>query len=73
MIAGWTSLLTIENDIDGEALVLLDDSSLRELGVTSVGHRMTLLGDIFQLKQQHDIQIEPGDWVPQSKLLISVF
>ncbi|WFC99059.1 hypothetical protein MYAM1_001795 [Malassezia yamatoensis] len=58
--------LFLENDIDGEALVLLDDSSLRELGVASVGHRMTLLGDIFQLKQQHDIQIEPGDWVPQS-------
>ncbi|WFD43147.1 hypothetical protein MPSI1_001800 [Malassezia psittaci] len=58
--------LFLENDIDGEALVLLDDSSLRELGVASVGHRMTLLGDIFQLKQQHDIQIEPGDWVPQN-------
>ncbi|KAI3628658.1 hypothetical protein CBS14141_000361 [Malassezia furfur] len=56
----------LENDIDGEALVLLDDASLRDLGVTSIGHRMTLLSEIFQLKQTHGIQIEPGDWVPQN-------
>lgn len=56
----------LENDIDGEALVLLDDESLRDLGVASIGHRMTLLSEIFSLKQAHGIQIEPGDWVPQS-------
>lgn len=60
------ALTAAENDIDGEALVLLDDASLRDLGVTSIGHRMTLLSEIFQLKQTHGIQIEPGDWVPQS-------
>ncbi|WFD01515.1 hypothetical protein MOBT1_000181 [Malassezia obtusa] len=56
----------LENDIDGEALVLLDDESLRDLGVASIGHRMTLLSEIFSLKQAHGIQIEPGDWVPQN-------
>ncbi|WFD31074.1 hypothetical protein MSPP1_002105 [Malassezia sp. CBS 17886] len=56
----------LENDINGEALVLLDDASLRDLGVSSIGHRVTLLSEIFQLKEIHGIPLEPGDWIPQN-------
>lgn len=58
-----------ENDIDGEALVLLDDDALRDLGVASIGHRVTLLEEIYRLKEAHGVPLEPGYWVPQSMLL----
>ena len=55
-----------ENDINGEALVLLDDASLREVGISSIGHRMLLLAEVFRLKQEYGIPLEPGDYVPQA-------
>lgn len=54
-----------DNDLDGEALLLLNDAALRDLDITSIGHRMLLLSEIFQLKELNHIPIEPGDWVPQ--------
>ncbi|WFD06599.1 hypothetical protein MVES1_001952 [Malassezia vespertilionis] len=54
------------NDIDGEALVLLDEASLRDLGVQSVGHRVALLSEIYRLKMEHGVPLESGDWVPLS-------
>jgi class 3 adenylate cyclase/predicted ATPase len=38
-----------ENDIDAETLALLDDGDLRELGVTSLGHRKKLKAAIGNL------------------------
>ncbi|KAL4402740.1 hypothetical protein ACI68E_000513 [Malassezia pachydermatis] len=57
--------LFVDNDIDGEALVLMDDAVLRDLGITSIGHRVTLLSEIHRLKEANGIPIEPGDWIPQ--------
>lgn len=55
----------LENDINGEALVLLDETALSELGISSVGHRMTLLTHIFELKQRFNVPMDQDDWVPQ--------
>lgn len=63
--AGTYSVLTVENDIDGAAVVLLDDETLRDLGVQAVGHRVTLLSEIYRLKTEFGIPIEEGDWVPR--------
>lgn len=53
-----------QNDITGDALILLDEDTLKELGVESVGHRLNLLGAIYRLKERWGIQLEHGDWVP---------
>lgn len=54
-----------DNNIDGEALLLMDEPALRDIGITSIGHRVTLLDEIYLLKVAHKIPLEPGDWVPQ--------
>lgn len=54
----------VENDIDGEALLVMDDASLRDLGVAPLGHRLTLFTELFHLKQRYGIPIEKEDWVP---------
>jgi hypothetical protein len=62
-IAGWLRGLGLEqyapafraNDIDGEVLRRLKAEDLRELGVTSIGHRRRLLDAIAAL----------GDGAPQ--------
>lgn len=53
------------NRIDGEALVLMDEAALKDIGVASIGHRVSLLDAIYQMKIAHNIPFEPGDWVPQ--------
>ncbi|WFD35061.1 hypothetical protein MCUN1_001909 [Malassezia cuniculi] len=55
----------MENDINGEALVLLDEAALTELGISSVGHRMTLLTNIYELKQRFNVPMDQDDWMPQ--------
>ncbi|WFD19122.1 hypothetical protein MCAP1_001344 [Malassezia caprae] len=54
----------VENDIDGEALIVMDEASLRDLGLAPLGHRHTLLTELFHLKQMQGIPIEKEDWVP---------
>ena len=41
-----------ENDIDPRALIELTDQDLKDIGVTSLGHRRVLLGAIKQLASQ---------------------
>ncbi|CAG8823877.1 30915_t:CDS:2, partial [Gigaspora margarita] len=55
-----------EQDINGEILVLLDHEALKDLGVRSVGHRVSILKAIYNLKIQHNVPIELGQYVPPS-------
>ncbi|KAK9478048.1 hypothetical protein V1514DRAFT_281591 [Lipomyces japonicus] len=53
-----------ENDITGEVLIHLDHDFLKELGVSSVGHRLQILKAVYNVKVSQDIPIEPGQFVP---------
>ncbi|CAJ0831262.1 13341_t:CDS:2 [Entrophospora sp. SA101] len=55
-----------EQDISGEILVHLDHEALKDLGVRSVGQRVTILKAIYNLKIQHNIPVETGEYVPPS-------
>ncbi|KAE8211132.1 hypothetical protein CF327_g5088 [Tilletia walkeri] len=55
-----------DHGINGDSLVLLDDDNLQEIGVNSVGQRLSLLGEIYRLKETFEIPIEEGDYVPHS-------
>ena len=68
---GWTlrllfAMLTLcaENEIAGDVLVHLDHDALKDLDVTSVGHRLYLLKQIYNLKIAHGIKFEKDDYVP---------
>lgn len=54
----------IEHGISGIVLCSLDSESLKDLGVTSVGHRLAILKAIYHLKLTDNIPIESGDYIP---------
>ncbi|KAI9264476.1 hypothetical protein BY458DRAFT_438385 [Sporodiniella umbellata] len=57
-----------EQGITGDVLIHLDHESLRDLSVVTVGQRMDLLKNIYQLKLQHKIPVNEWDYIPPSAL-----
>lgn len=43
--------LFAENDIDGRALLTLDDAALKSIGIKSLGRRVKILSEIEKVKQ----------------------
>lgn len=60
-----------ENEITGDILVHLDHEALSDIGVESVGHRLTLLREVYKIKIADNVTIEPEHYVPPSKSLAS--
>ncbi|KAI1978608.1 hypothetical protein LOZ51_004489 [Ophidiomyces ophidiicola] len=56
----------IDNDIVGEALVALRHDELKELGMSSVGHRLTLLKSVYEIKVKQGVSFDPDHYVPLS-------
>ncbi|KAI1378490.1 hypothetical protein F4677DRAFT_443705 [Hypoxylon crocopeplum] len=56
----------IENEIVGEALVALLHDDLKAMGLTSVGHRLTILKSVYDVKKAQDVPIESDHYVPLS-------
>ncbi|KAK5129815.1 hypothetical protein LTR08_002792 [Meristemomyces frigidus] len=56
----------VDDGIVGEALVALTHEHLRDLGVNSVGHRLTILKAVYDQKIRSGVKIEDGDYVPLS-------
>ena len=56
-----------EHGIEGEALVALKHDELKEMGIASVGHRLTILKSVYDIKINQDIPVEPDDYVPPSE------
>ncbi|EON96191.1 putative protein kinase regulator ste50 protein [Phaeoacremonium minimum UCRPA7] len=56
----------IENEIVGEALVALLHDDLKQMGITSVGHRLTILKSVYDVKKAQDVPIESDHYVPLS-------
>ncbi|KAK3333445.1 protein kinase regulator Ste50 [Cercophora scortea] len=54
----------IENEIVGEALVALQHDDLKQMGITSVGHRLTILKSVYDVKKAQDIPIESDHYMP---------
>jgi hypothetical protein len=52
------------NSIVGEALIALKHEELKEMGMISAGHRLTVLKSIYDVKTKQDIPIEPEHYVP---------
>ena len=53
-----------ENEIVGEALVALRHDELKEMGIASVGHRLTILKSVYDVKVNQDIPIDPDHYIP---------
>jgi len=53
-----------ENDIVGEALIALLHDDLKSMGINSVGHRLTILKSVYDVKKAQDVPIESDHYVP---------
>jgi hypothetical protein len=56
-----------ENEIVGEALVALLHDDLKQMGINSVGHRLTILKSVYDVKKAQDVPIESDHYVPPSE------
>ncbi|KAL2128795.1 hypothetical protein VTI74DRAFT_8659 [Chaetomium olivicolor] len=54
----------IENEIVGEALVALQHEDLKAMGISSVGHRLTILKSVYDVKKAQDVPIESDHYMP---------
>ena len=50
--------------MDGEALIELQHAELKEMGINSVGHRLTVLKSVYDVKVKQNVPIEPDHYIP---------
>ncbi|CAG8901048.1 unnamed protein product [Penicillium nalgiovense] len=67
-IVSWRYLLTViyyaENGIVGEALIALKHEELKEMGINSVGHRLTILKSVYEIKVKQDVPLDADHYIP---------
>ncbi|GAO17545.1 hypothetical protein UVI_02003130 [Ustilaginoidea virens] len=56
----------VENEIVGEALVALLHDDLKSMGIASVGHRLTMLKSVYDVKKAQDVPVESDHYCPLS-------
>ncbi|POR33416.1 Protein STE50 [Tolypocladium paradoxum] len=56
----------VENEIVGEALVALQHDDLKSMGIASVGHRLTILKSVYDVKKAQDVPVESDHYLPLS-------
>lgn len=56
----------IENEIVGEALIALKQEELKEMNIISMGHRLTILKSVYDIKVRQEIPIEADHYIPPS-------
>lgn len=60
-----------DNEIVGEVLVALLHEDLKSMGITSVGHRLTILKSVYEVKKAQDVPFESDHYLPLCTSLIS--
>lgn len=53
-----------ENGIVGEALIALKHDELKEMGINSVGHRLTILKSVYEIKTRQQVPLDPDHYIP---------
>ena len=53
-----------DEGITGDVLAALQHAELKELGVGSVGHRLTILKAVYDIKIRQNVPMDPDDYVP---------
>ncbi|KAF2999729.1 Adaptor for signal transduction [Curvularia kusanoi] len=56
----------VDEGITGDVLVSLQHAELKEMGVGSVGHRLSILKAVYEIKVKQNVPIDPDDYVPLS-------
>jgi protein STE50 len=48
-------------------LVALKHDELKEMGIASVGHRLTILKNVYEIKVNQDIPIDSDHYIPSCR------
>ncbi|KAL8650028.1 MAG: hypothetical protein Q9210_004060, partial [Variospora velana] len=56
----------MENEIVGEALIALKHEELKEMNIVSVGHRLTILKGVYDVKVRQEVAVESDHYIPPS-------
>ena len=59
---------TIEHNISGDVLTSLDQETLKEVGIQTIGQRLAILKAVYYLKLAHNVPIDPDHYVPPCTL-----
>lgn len=62
------SLTYTEHGITGDVLCALDNETLVDLGMSSLGHRLNVLRAVFEMKKEQGVEMSEDDWRPQGEL-----
>ncbi len=53
-------------------MVALLHDDLKQMGISSVGHRLTILKSVYDVKKAQDVPIESDHYVPLCKALYTL-
>lgn len=59
--------ITPEHGITGDVLCALDNETLVDLGMTSLGHRLNVLRNVYEIKKEQGVEMGEDDWRPQGE------
>lgn len=48
----------------GEALIALKHEELKEMGINSVGHRLTILKSVYEIKTRQQVPLDVDHYIP---------
>jgi hypothetical protein len=48
-------------------LCALDNETLVDLGIASLGHRLNILRAVYELKKEQGVEMGEDDWRPQGE------
>jgi len=57
-------LCLLEHKISGDVLCMLDSEGLKDVGVTTIGQRLSILKAVYQVKLAHKVPIDVDHYVP---------
>ncbi|KAG8631494.1 hypothetical protein KVT40_000634 [Elsinoe batatas] len=56
----------IEEAITGDALIEMQHQDLKDMGITSVGHRLTVLKGVYEIKVKQNVPLDADHYIPLS-------
>ncbi|CDZ97390.1 Sterile alpha motif, type 2 [Phaffia rhodozyma] len=73
-VASWVESIGFPNHTDsihqhgitGDVLSVISSEDLRDVGITSLGQRLSILKHVYQLKLEQGIPLEKDSWIPST-------
>ncbi|KAG6890968.1 hypothetical protein C0992_011727 [Termitomyces sp. T32_za158] len=67
-IRGLVAIPSLQHNISGDVLCLLDPEGLKGVGIATIGQRLAILKAVYLLKIAHGVPIDSDHYVPPSEV-----